>query len=55
MYVFKSIKDHIEYYNRYFKHGTLTFIAITLCRIVLFPLMLLVNLYHWVYYEDWND
>ena len=48
----EKLKDAIAYYNKWFKHGTLVFIAINVARIILFPVMLLRKLYRWVYDYD---
>lgn len=48
----KKFKAELDYYKNWYKHGTLTFIAVHIARIILFPIMLLIRLYQWVYYDD---
>ena len=48
----RRLKDDLAYFKKWYKHGTLMFVAIHMARIILFPVMLLDRLYQWVYYDD---
>lgn len=48
----KRIKDDLWYYKRLYKHGTLRYLAEAISRIILFPVMLIVKLYKFTYYDE---
>lgn len=48
-----SMKNEVERYNRFDGgHGVLKVMALTLIRIVIFPITLPLRLYRWVYYSE---
>lgn len=48
----EKLKDELKYFKKWYKHGTLMFIAVQIARIILFPIMLLIRIFWWVYDYD---
>lgn len=48
----KILKDELWYYKNFHKYGVLKFILTQIIRIAIFPVLLVLRLYKWVYYDD---